>query len=319
MKNKKIVFMGTPNFSVPILKMLINDFGVNLVITQPDKKIGRKKILTPSPVKVLAEEHNIKVLQPINISHDEEVFNELKLLNPDIIITAAYGQLIPEKILNLPEYKCVNVHGSLLPELRGGAPIQYSILKDFKETGVTIMYMEKSLDSGDMISKASFPILDSDNYQSVHDKMSLLGRDLLKETLPNIFSKNINPVKQDHSQATFAPNISRKDEQINWNENARTIFNKIRAFDPAPGAFTYLDKDIFKIWKAQEVFDIENNDKSVGTIIKQENNALFIKCGDNTVLKLLEVQMSGKKRVDIKSFLSNKKDYLGIRLGDLNE
>jgi len=158
MNKKKIVFMGTPKFAVPVLEMLIENYGVDLVITQPDKKVGRKKVLTPPPVKVVALDNNIKVLQPEKISTDEETYNTLKELNPDIIITAAYGQLVPEKILEIPKHKCINVHGSLLPKLRGGAPIQYSILEDHKKTGITIMYMVKKLDAGDMISKVEVDI-----------------------------------------------------------------------------------------------------------------------------------------------------------------
>ena len=251
MDKKKIVFMGTPKFAVPVLEMLIEKYGVDLVITQPDKKVGRKKVLTAPPVKVIAEEKGIKVLQPEKISNDENVLLELKELNPDIIITAAYGQLVPETILEIPKYKCINVHGSLLPKLRGGAPIQYSILEDHGKTGITIMYMVKKLDAGDMISKVEVDILDSDNYESLHDKLSIAGRDLLKETLPNIFTGNIAPEKQDDSLATFARNILREDEKIDWNKSARQIFNQIRALDPTPGAFTYLDENVLKIWNSE--------------------------------------------------------------------
>lgn len=318
MRDKKIVFMGTPNFSVPILEMLIADFGVDLVITQPDKKVGRKKVLTPTPVKVVAEKHNIEVLQPEKISTDEETYNKLVALQPDIIVTAAYGQLVPQKILDIPVHKCVNVHGSLLPKLRGGAPIQYSILEDHKVTGITIMYMEKRLDAGDMISKVEVEILDSDNYMSLHDKMSLAGRDLLKETLPRIFSGDISPEKQNADEATFARNILREDERISWEENARTVFNKVRALDPMPGAFTYLDGNVFKIWKA-EVVDMENTNAAVGTIVAQDKQALYVQCAAGTVLKVLELQVAGKARNTVQNFLSNKKDYVGTVLGELSE
>ena len=260
MDKKKIVFMGTPKFAVPVLEMLIEKYGVDLVITQPDKKVGRKKVLTAPPVKVIAEEKGIRVLQPEKISGDEDVLAELKELNPDIIITAAYGQLVPETILEIPKYKCINVHGSLLPKLRGGAPIQYSILEDHRKTGITIMYMVKKLDAGDMISKVEVDILDSDNYESLHDKLSIAGRDLLKETLPNIFTGNIAPEKQDDSLATFARNILRQDKKY-----------------------------------------------------------IYILCGKNTVLKVKELQISGKKRMPVVNFLSNKKDYVGTILGGINE
>ena len=320
MDKKKIVFMGTPKFAVPVLEMLIEKYGVDLVITQPDKKVGRKKVLTAPPVKVIAEEKGIKVLQPEKISNDENVLSELKELNPDIIITAAYGQLVPETILEIPKYKCINVHGSLLPKLRGGAPIQYSILEDHGKTGITIMYMVKKLDAGDMISKVEVDILDSDNYESLHDKLSIAGRDLLKETLPNIFTGNIAPEKQDDSLATFARNILREDEKIDWNKSAREIFNQIRALDPTPGAFTYLDENVLKIWNS-EVVDLEENfsSKKVGTIIKQDKKHIYLLCGENTVLKVKELQISGKKRMPVVNFLSNKKDYVGTIFGGINE
>ena len=247
MNDKKIVFMGTPKFAVPVLEMLIENYGVDLVITQPDKKVGRKKVLTPPPVKVVALENNIKVLQPEKISIDEDTYSILKELNPDIIVTAAYGQLVPEKILEIPKHKCINVHGSLLPKLRGGAPIQYSILEDHGKTGITIMYMVKKLDAGDMISKVEVDILDSDNYETLHDKLSVAGRDLLNETLPKIFSDDINPEKQNDEEATFARNILREDEKIDWSTSARDVFNKVRALDPTPGAFTYLEGTVLKI------------------------------------------------------------------------
>ena len=320
MNNKKIVFMGTPKFAVPVLEMLIENYGVDLVITQPDKKVGRKEVLTPPPVKVVALENNIKVLQPEKISTDEETYNTLKDLNPDIIITAAYGQLVPDKILEIPEYKCINVHGSLLPKLRGGAPIQYSILEDHKKTGITIMYMVKKLDAGDMISKVEVDILDSDNYEILHDKLSVAGRDLLNETLPKIFSGDIAPEKQDDAEATFARNILREDEKINWNTSAREVFNKVRALDPTPGAFTYLDGNILKIWTSEVLeLDEQSSYTKVGTIIKQDKKNIYVLCGNRTVLKVNELQVSGKKRMPVVNFLSNKKDYVGTILGEENE
>lgn len=312
--------MGTPKFAVPVLEMLIENYGVDLVITQPDKKVGRKKVLTPPPVKVVALDNNIKVLQPEKISTDEETYNTLKELNPDIIITAAYGQLVPEKILEIPNHKCINVHGSLLPKLRGGAPIQYSILEDHKKTGITIMYMVKKLDAGDMISKVEVDILDSDNYESLHDKLSVAGRNLLNETLPNIFSGDIAPEKQDDEQATFARNILREDEKIDWNRSAREVFNKVRALDPTPGAFTYLDGNVLKIWSS-EVVELEEQSSysKVGTIVKQDKKNIYVLCGNETILKVHELQVSGKKRMPVVNFLSNKKDYVGTILGENNE
>ena len=320
MNDKKIVFMGTPKFAVPVLEMLIENYGVDLVITQPDKKVGRKKVLTLPPVKVVALENNIKVLQPEKISTAEETYSTLKELNPDIIVTAAYGQLVPEKILEIPKHKCINVHGSLLPKLRGGAPIQYSILEDHGKTGITIMYMVKKLDAGDMLSKVEVDILDSDNYETLHDKLSIAGRDLLNETLPKIFSGDISPEKQDDAEATFARNILREDEKIDWNTSARAVFNKVRALDPTPGAFTYLEGNVLKIWSSEEVKqNFESSFDKVGTIVKQDKKNIYILCGNNTVLKVNELQVSGKKRMPVANFLSNKKDYVGTVLGEENE
>lgn len=320
MNDKKIVFMGTPKFAVPVLEMIIENYGVDLVITQPDKKVGRKKVLTPPPVKVVALENNIKVLQPEKISIDEDTYSILKELNPDIIVTAAYGQLVPEKILEIPKHKCINVHGSLLPKLRGGAPIQYSILEDHGKTGITIMYMVKKLDAGDMISKVEVDILDSDNYETLHDKLSVAGRNLLNETLPKIFSGDINPEKQNDEEATFARNILREDEKIDWSTSARDVFNKVRALDPTPGAFTYLEGNVLKIWSSEEVkLDVEVKFDKVGTIIKQDKKNIYILCGNGTVLKVNELQVSGKKRMPVVNFLSNKKDYVGTVLGEENE
>jgi len=251
---------------------------------------------------------------------DEETYNTLKDLNPDIIITAAYGQLVPDKILEIPEHKCINVHGSLLPKLRGGAPIQYSILEDHKKTGITIMYMVKKLDAGDMISKVEVDILDSDNYETLHDKLSVAGRDLLNETLPKIFSGDIAPEKQDDAEATFARNILREDEKIDWNTSAREVFNKVRALDPTPGAFTYLDGNILKIWTSEVLeLDEQSSYTKVGTIIKQDKKNIYVLCGNRTVLKVNELQVSGKKRMPVVNFLSNKKDYVGTILGEENE
>lgn len=320
MNDKKIVFMGTPKFAVPVLEMLIENYGVDLVITQPDKKVGRKKVLTPPPVKVVALENNIKVLQPEKISTDEDTYSILKELNPDIIVTAAYGQLVPEKILEIPKHKCINVHGSLLPKLRGGAPIQYSILEDHGKTGITIMYMVKKLDAGDMISKVEVDILDSDNYETLHDKLSVAGRDLLNETLPKVFSGDINPEKQNDEEATFARNILREDEKIDWSTSARDVFNKVRALDPTPGAFTYLEGNVLKIWSSEEVKqNFESSFDKVGTIVKQDKKNIYILCGNGSVLKVNELQVSGKKRMPVVNFLSNKKDYVGTVLGEENE
>jgi len=315
MNKKKIVFMGTPKFAVPVLEMLIENYGVDLVITQPDKKVGRKKVLTPPPVKVVALDNNIKVLQPEKISTDEETYNTLKELNPDIIITAAYGQLVPEKILEIPKHKCINVHGSLLPKLRGGAPIQYSILEDHKKTGITIMYMVKKLDAGDMISKVEVDILDSDNYESLHDKLSVAGRDLLNETLPKIFSGDIAPEKQDDNLANYAEKLTKEEAKLDWNLPACQLERNIRAFNPAPIAFLTVNvngnDERVKIYQANV---LPHQEKALGTVIAFDKTGLQIATQDG-VLNITQLQPQGKKPMSVQDFLNGRADW--FKVGEL--
>ena len=227
----RVVFMGTPNFSVPILEALIKEYEVVLVVTQPDKEVGRKKILTPSPIKEVALNNNIEVFQPIKIKED---YQKIIDANPDIIITAAYGQIIPKIILDYPKYKCVNVHASLLPKYRGGAPIHWAIINGDEYAGVTIMYMAEKMDAGDIISQDKIKINDL-NTSELTNELSILGRDLLLKTLPNIFSNNINPIKQNENEVTFAYNISKEDEKINFNNDCVKVYNQIRGLSLVPG------------------------------------------------------------------------------------
>ena len=209
MKDKKVVFMGTPEFSVPVLEMLIENTNVIMVVTQPDSYVGRHHDeLKFSPVKQVAIDNNIEVFQP------------------DVIITCAYGQIIPTELLEIPKYKAINVHASLLPKLRGGSPLHRAIINGYKETGITIMYMAPGMDDGDIITQKSIKIEETDNVGTIHDKLSILGRDLLKETLPNIFSGNITRTKQDESKVTFAYNIKREEEKIDFNKTKEEVFNQ---------------------------------------------------------------------------------------------
>lgn len=211
MKNKKVVFMGTPLFSVPVLEMLIENTNVVLVVTQPDSFVGRKKELKYPPVKECAIKHNIPVFQPTKIRNEYE---EILKYNPDIIITCAYGQIIPSILLDTPKYKAVNVHASLLPKLRGGSPLHKCIIDGYSETGVTIMYMAPGMDDGDIITQKKINIEDSDNVGTIHDKLSVMGRDLLLLTLPSIFDGTCNRTKQNESEVTFAYNIKREEENL---------------------------------------------------------------------------------------------------------
>ena len=218
----RVVFMGTPDFSVPVLKGIIEnkEYKVVGVVSQPDKKVGRHQILTPSPISNVAMENNIKLFRIEKIRND---YQEILDLNPDVIITCAYGQIIPKQILDYPKYGCINVHASLLPKYRGGAPIHKAIIDGEKYTGITIMYMDEGMDTGDIISQQKVEILDNDTVDALHDKLSMVGKDLLLKTLPNIISGNIDRIKQDNSLATFAYNIKREDEHINFDNTSKNI------------------------------------------------------------------------------------------------
>src|SRR5690625_3310475 len=218
--------MGTPTFAVPVLEKLLQmNLDLVLVVTQPDRPVGRKRVLTPPPVKRVAVENNIPVFQPEKLVDN---YQEILAYEPDIIITAAYGQLLPNALLEYPEYGCINVHASLLPVLRGGAPIHHAILRDHKETGITIMYMVEKLDAGDILTQRSTPIGDEDDVGALHDRLAQIGADLLVETIPLLFDRALTPRKQEEDDATFAPNITREDEEIAWNNPSRAVFNQIR-------------------------------------------------------------------------------------------
>lgn len=298
---KKIVFMGTPDFAVPILQRLIeSEYEVVLVVTQPDRPKGRKRKLTPPPVKVEAEKHGIPVYQPEKL---KEAYEEIFQYEPDLIVTAAYGQLLPNELLEHPPYGAINVHASLLPELRGGAPIHYAILQGKKESGITIMYMVEKLDAGDMIAQKSIPIESNDHVGTLHDKLSILGADLLLETLPSIFNRTNKRIKQDESMATFAPNITREQEKINWNETNVVVYNQIRGLHPWPVAYTTFQGERMKIWWA-ELDDTTYEGKTPGEIVKvTENESFTVVCGNNKGVNITEVQPAGRKRMTVEEFL----------------
>ena len=238
MKNISVIFMGTPEFCTPILEYLINDYNVIAVVTQPDKEVGRKKTIEFSPIKKKALEHNIKVLQPEKIRLEYE---EILDLNPDIIVTCAYGQIVPEIILNKPKYGCINVHASLLPKLRGGAPIHKAIINGYDKTGITIMYMDKGMDTGDMISKVEVDIDDCDTAETLHNKLMNVSVPLLKETLVSIINGTNKREKQNDKDASFAYNISREEEHVLFDKTSKEIYNQIRGLNSWPGAYASLD------------------------------------------------------------------------------
>lgn len=298
---KKIVFMGTPEFSVPILVALAKEYNVAAVVTQPDRRIGRKRILTPTPVKQVAEKLGIPVLQPEKITGSKEMAYIIEEVRPDLIITAAFGQFLPEKLLKTPTYGAINVHASLLPKYRGGAPIHYAVMNGDEKTGVTIMYMEKKMDAGDILRQQAIPITEEDDTGTMFDKLSLVGRDLLMQVLPDLFDGNIQAVPQNEAEVTYSPNISREQEEIDWNASAQTIEWKIRGLRPFPGAFTTWQKSRLKIWDARA--EKNHTDKQAGIVLNRTEMSIQVSCGNGTVLSLLEVQPAGKGRMAVKDFL----------------
>ncbi len=298
----KIVFMGTPDFSTGILRDLHEKYPVSLVVTQPDKVVGRKKILTFSPVKQTALDLGIEVFQPRNIRED---YDRIIQENPDIIITAAYGQLIPKVILDYPRFGSINVHGSLLPLLRGGAPIQRAIKRLHNTTGITVMYMAMKMDSGDIISQRSIPILKDDTSGTLFEKLSYVGSELLLDTLPSIFEGTNKRVPQDENLVTFAYNLKREEEAINWEDSAEEIDAHVRAFSPSPTVYTTIDNKQIKILQVDYTLDIEDSllDKPNGTIVLIDKERIGVKVL-NGLIYIYEVQLSGKKRQDIKTFMN---------------
>ena len=310
-KSLKVVFMGTPEFSVNILKKLIENTNVIGVVSQPDKLVGRKRELKASPVKELAIENNIKVFQPVKIREDYE---DILKLEPDMIVTCAYGQLIPEEILNFPKYGCINVHASLLPKLRGGAPIHHAIIDGYKETGITIMYMDKGMDSGDIITQSKIKIDEFDTYKTLHDKLSILGSNLLIETIPDIVTGNINRIKQNQDEVTFGYNIKREEEQIDFNKTMKEVYNQIRGLNPDPGSYFLLNEKTIKVFEATFEENLEYQDKENGTIVKVSKKAIYVKVKDG-LIEILEIMPEGKKRMPVVSFLNGvKEDLVGTKL-----
>lgn len=294
----KIVFMGTPDFAVNVLQGLIDNYEVVGVVSQPDKRIGRHQVLTNTPVKELALKYDIPVFQPIKIKEDyEDILN----LNPDLIVTCAYGQIIPKAILDYPRLGCINVHASLLPKLRGGAPIHKSIIDDYGTTGVTIMYMDVKMDSGDIISQREVKILDSDNLESLHDKLSEVGTSLLLDTLPSIIDGTNSRTKQNEDEVTYAYNIKREEEHIDFSMTSREVFNLIRGLCPVPSSNAILDEKEMKIYKS--TISSKNYNGEYGEIVDVTKEGIVVKTGDASII-LTEVKPFGKKKMDANSYVN---------------
>jgi methionyl-tRNA formyltransferase len=308
-KELKIIYMGTPEFSATVLKGLIEKYKIRAIITQPDKKVGREQKLLFPPVKQVGIDNTILVLQPDKIMDE---YQTLKDMEPDLIITCAYGKILPREILELPRLGCINVHASLLPKLRGGAPIHRAIMNGYKKTGVTIMYMSEGMDEGDMISFKETEIEETDTAETLHDRLSLIGRDLLLETLPSIINKTNKRIKQNNEEATYGFIIKREDEKIDFSKSKHEIYNKIRGLNSWPGAYCLIDNKILKVWESEKSNNIYE-DKLNGEITNIYDNGFGVKVSDGEIIFKI-VQPEGKKKMNAKDYASgmiNKGSFIG--------
>ena len=296
MNEEKIVFMGTPEFARNILQELIDEKrNVVAVVCQPDKKVGRKQIITFPPVKQLAVENNIPVIQPYKIKDE---YAEVLSYEPDLIITCAFGQFIPKAVLKAPRLGCINIHGSLLPKLRGGAPIQHAIIDGYKETGITIMEMISRMDAGDMIAQRSCIIEDSDTYGSLHDKLNKIAVELLRDTLPSILEGNYQKISQDENEVTFGYNIAKEEEKIDFSRSYRQVYDQIRGLIPEPCAYFTVNGKKVKVWKA-EMSELTSEEET--GMMHYYGNDLGITV-ENKVILIKELQMEGKQKMSCRDF-----------------
>lgn len=309
----RILFMGTPEFALFSLRALV-EAGMNVVgvVTQPDQPKGRGYVLTPPPVKVFAQERGIPVYQPERLKNG--AFDEtLAQINPDLIVVTAYGKILPESLLNYPKYGCVNVHGSLLPEYRGAAPMQRAILEGKKETGITTMLMDAGLDTGKMLLQARVPIEENDNFETIHDKMGEAGAPLLVETIEKIVAGTITPVEQDGAKATYAAKIEKEDCKIDFSKSARGVHDQIRALSPIPLAFTRLpDGKLLKV-VASELTAENFAPVPAGTVVSISGGAITVACGEGAI-RLLELIPEGKSRMSAAAFVNGRKIAVGDQL-----
>ena len=305
----RIVFMGTPEFAVPCLQKLI-DCGheVTGVFTQPDKPQGRKMIMTPPPVKELALANGIPVYQPVKM-RDGTALEMLREANPDLAIVVAYGKILPKEILEFPKYGCINIHASLLPKLRGAGPIQWSVINGFEKTGVTSMQMDEGLDTGDMLIRKEIAIGENETAGELHDRVSLLGAEVLEETINALIAGELKPEKQNHDEFTYAPMLSKELSPIDWNLTAREVHNKIRGLSPWPSASAVLNGKKVKIHKS--ILAAETN-KPAGEVV-ENGKRLVVACGDGKCIEILTIQAEGKKAMSAADFMRGNSVNLGDR------
>ncbi|MDH5104338.1 MAG: methionyl-tRNA formyltransferase [Lentilactobacillus diolivorans] len=297
-----VVFMGTPSFAVPILQGLVDSkYKVLAAVTQPDRPVGRKHRIQQSPVKQLALKLGIPVLQPEKLSGSDELQQVIDL-HADLIITAAFGQFLPTRMLQSVKVAAVNVHGSLLPKYRGGAPVQYAIMNGDQETGISLIYMVKKMDAGDILAQQAIPITKNDDTESMFAKLSIVGRNLLLDTLPKLLAGDVHPIEQDESQVVFSPTIKPGEEQLDFSQPAALVDAKVRALRPDPGAYTVIGNKRTKIW-VTEVID-QTTDDEVGTVVHKDKHHLYLSAGSGSVLSVLELQPAGKPKQKITDYLN---------------
>lgn len=303
----RIVFMGTPEFAVPCLQKLI-DCGHEItgVFTQPDKPQGRKMILTPPPVKALALENGLTVYQPLKMK-DGTALEMLKEANPELVIVVAYGKILPKEILEFPKYGCINIHASLLPKLRGAAPIQWSVINGCEKTGVTSMQMDEGLDTGDMLITSELEIGENETAGELHDRVSALGAEVLEQTIAALQNGELKPEKQNHAEFTYAPMLSKELSPIDWNLPAREVHNKIRGLSPWPSATAVLNGKKVKIHRSVLV-----SEKGGATGEVAENGKrLVVACGDGECIEILSIQAEGKKAMSAADFMRGNPVNIG--------
>ena len=302
----RVVFMGTPSFAVPILQGLIDNYEVVLVVCQPDRKKDRKGNVIVPDTKVLASKYNIPVFQPLNV---KEEYEEILSYNPDIIITCAYGQFIPKEIVMYPKYGCINVHGSLLPKLRGGAPIHWAIINGEKTTGITVMSMSGKMDAGDIISQRSLEIGEDEILDSLYERMSILGKELLLDTIPYILDGTAKYSPQNEDDATFGLNIRKEEEKVDFSKSCVEVRNLVRGLNSVPGAYFIMDDKRCKVYKLEFV-DKKYKDGECGEIVDVLKDSFVVRCGDGYV-KVLDIALEGKKRCLVQDYFNGiKKESL---------
>jgi len=305
MKNKRIVFMGTADFSEAVLNMLIEEqYNIVAVVSQPDRPVGRKKELKPTLVKEVALKYHIPCVQPEKIRNDYQMVLDF---DPELIITAAYGQIVPKALLDYPKLGCINVHASLLPKLRGGAPVHHAIIDGYEKTGVTIMYMAEKMDAGDMISKIETDISNEDTVGVLYERLTRLGAQLLKETLPDFLEGKINPISQNEDEVTYAPTIKREEEHIKFNRTMIEVDRHVRGLNPWPAGYAIYQGQNIKILSGH--LTDEFTFSKPGTIIKADKTGIFVACKDG-VYCIDEIQVPGKKRMRVKDYMNGSNQFM---------